>query len=138
MQGHGGDDVGLGEQFRPGTGQPAAKSGGGFGAVAMLETQDHAPAGVVIDQHCAGPLIDRRAADAGGAQHPRPGIIFKGCAAARTGGRTQERHRVPAGRAETTGLIHHPAASQAMGRKNDVQQPPPGRPQPGGERAAAV
>lgn len=65
MQRHGGDDVRLGDQFPARPGQPAPKGGGGFGPIGMFEAQNQITAGIVVIQHRAGTLINRRAADAG-------------------------------------------------------------------------
>ncbi len=121
MQGHGHDTLGLADKVAPSPGQPARKGRRRVRPVAVLEGQDQAPAGVVIDDRRAGPLKDRPPPAAGAAKRSLAQGIFEGKTAGGTLGRAQEDHPVPALGAQRSGRIDQGAAAQALGRQKRIK-----------------
>ena len=117
---------GIGSQkVRSGAREPCAEGGGGIGLVGVLETQDHAPAAVVVGQYGAGAVVDRGLADASGAQQAVGGVHdhrdIERLAAAGAVRRRDEGEPAPAGQAKRALPIDRPGAGKAARRQDRVQ-----------------
>ncbi len=130
MQRHRRHQVGLGQKGGPAACQPGAEGRGGLGAVGMLEAQDQAPAGLVIDESGAGMGEGRGVAQAGPAEQGlglpgiagRIGIEGKRRAAAGAQRRSQPGDPPPAGRAQALGPGYGRPAAEAQGRQHRIQR----------------
>ena len=67
MQGHGGHQIGVGDQIATRPHQPAAERRSGVGAVAVFEGKDQPPAERTIGHYRPSPLINRALTAAGAA-----------------------------------------------------------------------
>lgn len=126
MQRHRYDQVRLGNKFGAGAHHPTGEGGGGFGTVAMLETEDRTAAGIVVGQRGPGPGERRRLAHAGAAQRVRSGIVLERQAASGAPGWRQEPQRRPTRDAGRARFVHEDAADEALRRQHQIEREPGG------------
>ena len=121
MQRDGQDQIGTGDQFGAGTGQPASECGRGMGAVAMFETENQITSDTAINHDRAGPVVNRRPADTGAAQGGFALVQFEGVAATMAMGPREKINVMPAWRADAARHANDDIAGEALGRQNSVQ-----------------
>ena len=116
--------IGVGDQQRSRRGQPRAKSGRAVGAVGMFEGEDEVAAGLVIAEHRAGTIEDRRLTLQAPQSAPSPRSNSKGIAATGAAGRAEQIQARPTIRRKGRPGIDDRAAFQATRRQNRIQHRP--------------
>ncbi len=122
VQGHGRQDRGPLEHGAGGARHPAAEHPRKLGAVAMLETDDHRVAGVVINDSGAGPVEIRRRGDAGRTFNLRAIVGGKRDAAAPAGGIFNEMRRAPGRRPDGPRRGELLARQRTMRRHGEIER----------------
>ncbi len=132
MKRHRRDQVGFGQQFRPGPRHPSAAGPGDVRPITMLEWQDQTPALRVVGQRRAGPAKFRPTGKAARAQRLVADMFSEGIAAAGALGRRDEREALPAPGAkrtwgaESAGGTNDFTAAQAQRRQHGIEHRPAG------------
>lgn len=123
VQGHGHNQIGLGQKRLPAARQPLGKSRHQIQAVRMFESQDRSPALFVIGENGAGPIKRRWLGKAGAAARSRPRIEGERQAATFASRTIQEDNAAPANRTKALAHAKGFTAAQTVRRKQKVQQP---------------
>ena len=122
MQGHGRDQIGIGQQLGAGARQPAAERRCGVGPIGVLEGQDQAARAVVVAQRRAGAIVGRRIGGAGAAKRRLRQRMGQRIAAQATLRRPEEGQRAPAGGAQPARRLDAGAAAEAARRQHQIER----------------
>ena len=115
------NQIRIGNQVAACPRRPSREGRRHIGAVAVLVSQDHMAAGLIVDHHRTRSLIGRARTVARAAKCVGAGIFFKRQATTRTERRRQKTHLFPARCAKRACGLNNTAAIQALRRQQKIK-----------------